>query len=134
MECLLQTLEHENLDVVVETITLFSELTDEELIVSHADSLKNLVDKLHSNSITSLLYAILKKVPTVESEPSGGKKRKGLQGTETTLLPKMFTLMENLLNCDPLTTANKFMHNDNLMDFLMFALEGKLVLTSQDEQ
>ena len=55
---LVQTLEHENLDICIETLTLLAEFSDEDMIASYGESLTKLTKVLLENSIMSVVLRV----------------------------------------------------------------------------
>ena len=104
IELLLETLAHENPDITKESLQLLKEMTDEELLSVNQYGEK-LLDKLLENDVLGAVVRILSKLDDgVEDEREG--------------IFVGMSLVENLLDLEPLKVANKMMHMDTLVDQL----------------
>ena len=84
-------------------VQLVKELTDEEIDPQYSGMV---FDIIFQNQITNFLLRILVKIDD-QSEESEDK------------IQIVLDLLENMLDIKPLQTADKIVHNDNLIDYIL---------------
>ena len=102
---MLEILDHPNPDIWIESITLLSEITDEETL-NEKPQLALTIDILTKNEIWNFLARLIVNLNDDEEE-------------ERKLLFKCLTFIENLMDQQASTFSNKLMSIDTFIDWLL---------------
>ena len=86
---------------------------------SNPEAVKKCMDQLTENSVWLLLLKVC-----LLAEAEKDHKGETSQGEEDLLVQKCLTLLENMRESAPSLIANKILHSDNVIDYLLENIES----------